>query len=107
MQHHEGPITIAWHDRDGTRTLHGYNSPTDPELNPWLESVLGELRDEEYTAWLQNFGGPDNGTALLVYYEAEGIDDQGSFEVFFGNDGVGIFDLYAAANPDAACNAKA
>jgi len=105
MDHHDGPVTIIWKDIDGTTTKHDFASPTDPRLDSWLESVLKDNRGPEYTEWIAGFGGPDNGTALLVHYESEDIYEQDDFEVFFGHTGVGVFDLYAAANPDAPCNA--
>ncbi len=104
MEHHDGPVSIIWYDNDGRSTIHNFSSPSDPALDSWLESVLKEYRDDDFEAWLKDFGGPDNGTALLVYYEANAIDELGDFEVFFGNVQAGIFDLYAAANPSAPCN---
>lgn len=76
-------ITIVWHDRDGTRTTHNFDTAVEAE--PWLRDVLAEHCP---AAELEAAGYGTDGLGMLHNYCDEGYDDIGTLEVFV--DGMGV-----------------
>jgi len=84
-----GRILLAWHDRDGTRTTHEFDTPQAAE--PWLRSVLAEYCPPEE---LEAGGYTVDGLGMFHCYTDEGYDDVGSIEVYINGVGAGPADLY-------------
>lgn len=76
-------VLFVWHDRDGSRTVHEFDTPAD--ACNWLRSVLEEHCPADE---LEAGGYEATGRGMLCYYIDEGLDDVGSIEAFIGGIGV-------------------
>lgn len=76
-------ILFIWHDRDGSRTTHEFDSPAQAE--PWLRDVLQEYCSPED---LEAGGYTPDGVGMFHLYCDQSYDDVGSLELFI--DGLGV-----------------